>query len=126
MRPQNGGKYLPGERKKILLELQHSTCDDNKRFCRMCFTSHTKEEPCKMRFKKMSSQRSKKCYVSHAVITSNFQADCHVCYTNDETCPIHDGLQPVATDDMCNALTIFRDVSIMKCHGHFSNSYLHT
>ena len=95
MKPPNGGKYMPGERKKILLELQHSICDDNNRFCRLCFTSHAKDEPCKMRFKKMSPQRSKICFVSHAVIATNFQAECHVCYTNNETCSIHDGLQSV-------------------------------
>ena len=70
----------------------------------------------------MSQKRSKICYVSHAVIASNFQADCHVCYTNDETCSIHDGLHTVTGDDMCNALTIFRNVSIMKYQGHFRHA----
>ena len=126
MKDPNGKKikYKPGERKKILLELKHSNCDDKNRYCKMCFECHSKDEPCKMLFKKLSSQRSKICYVSYAVITGNFQIECHACYTYDKTCPIHSELQPIIKDDMCNALAIFRDVSIMKSHSHLMNSYL--
>ena len=97
MKDPNGKKikYKPGERKKILLELKHSNCDDKNRYCKMCFECHSKDEPCKMLFKKLSSQRSKICYVSYAVITGNFQIECHACYTYDKTCPIHSELQPI-------------------------------
>ena len=116
-------KYVPGCRKKLLLESHH--CDDNTYFCRMCITSHTKEEPCRMRFKKLQSEsmKSKLCFVSHAIISNNFKEDCYVCYTSNKICPLHHGLKPVSSDDMCNALTIFRDVSNLYYYWIFKQNH---
>ena len=113
MQPKKGEKRIPGQH-RLFLELHHR-CNDNKKFCRMCVSSHTKEIPCKMRFKKLQpeAQRSKICYVSYAIASSNFEVNCNECYTNDKICSLHHELQPVSSGDMCNVLTTFRDVSSM-------------
>ena len=108
---KRGEKYVPGSRKKLLLESHH--CDDNTYFCRMCITSHTKEDPCRMRFKKLQSEstKSKLCFVSYAIMSNDFKENCYVCYKSNKICPSHHGLRQLSSDDMCNALTTFRDVS---------------
>ena len=69
-----------------------------------------------MRFKKLQqeSKRSKTCYVSYAIASSNFEVECNECYTNDKICSLHHELQPVSSGDMCNVLNFFRDVSSKK------------
>ena len=107
-------KGIPGRRRRLFLEGNHK-CSDKKRFCRMCLSSHTKEEPCKMRYKKLEapSQRSKLCYVSFATVSSNFPVECNECYTNKKICQLHHGLKPVHSEHMCNALHTLREVSLM-------------
>ena len=68
-----------------------------------------------MRFKKLipKSERSKICYVSYAIVSSNFQVDCYECYTTNKICQLNIGLKSGPFNDMCNVLYTLRDVSLL-------------
>ena len=113
MRLTKDEKAIPGKRRRLFLELYHK-CNDNKRFCRICRSNHTKDEQCRMLYKKIESksQKSKLCYVSHAIIPNDFPVECYECYSNGYVCKLHKILQPVSPDDMCNVLHTLRNVSL--------------
>ena len=100
MRLTKDEKAIPGKRRRLFLELYHK-CNDNKRFCRICRSNHTKDEQCRMLYKKIESksQKSKLCYVSHAIIPNDFPVECYECYSNGYVCKLHKILQPVSPDD---------------------------
>ena len=114
MRLTKEEKCIPGKRRRLFLEYHHK-CNDNEHFCRMCLSSHIKEEPCKMRFKKLipKSQGSKICYISYAMVSSNFQVDCYECYTTKKICSLHLGLRAMPSNDICNVIHTLRDVRLM-------------
>ena len=96
--------------KKLLL--QTHICNEETVFCRQCLTTHKKQDPCKMRFKKLQkeSQKANICYVSYTMISDNFNVDCWECYKNEMSCELHQKLRPY---NMCNALIILRKVSLI-------------